>query len=303
MQHLALSTRWNAYRHTHGMTLCEEIAAAGFNAIEAGYDTRPELAEGLVHAVNQSIVSCRSVHNFCPVPGGVERGHPELYSLASRNPTERQLAVEHTLNSARFAAELGARFVVTHAGSIPMTPFSPKLFELHAKDKLKRFDRYKIKMMAKRNQLADQHFDELCTSLDQLLPEVAKLGVSIALENLPTPEAMPTQEEFEKLFTRFPAVRYWHDFGHERISNKVGLSLPLAIFKQYPERIAGLHIHDGEGYRDGHLMPPISQGIAWNAIKPVIKPDYVFVLEAKPDEPLESIQSAKAYFNQTWGLT
>jgi hypothetical protein len=47
------------------------------------------------------------VHNFCPVPIGAPRGHPEIWTLAARDERERESAMHHTGRTIRFAAEVG----------------------------------------------------------------------------------------------------------------------------------------------------------------------------------------------------
>ena len=104
-----LTTRWNARRHRSGESMIEEILELGIDHVELGYDTRRDLIPGVQSMVEQGAVSVDSVHNFCPVPMTVSRGHPEIYTFADRDPRVRQQAVRHTTTTIRFAAEVGAK--------------------------------------------------------------------------------------------------------------------------------------------------------------------------------------------------
>ena len=83
----ALTTRWNAGRHTDGEALIEEILGMGFRHVELGYDLRRDLVPGVMKMVEKGAVKVDSVHNYCPVPMGAPYGHPELFTLADRDAT------------------------------------------------------------------------------------------------------------------------------------------------------------------------------------------------------------------------
>ena len=80
---IALSTRWNAGRHTTGEKLVEEILQCGFTRLELGYDLTIDLVPGVRDMVRTRAITVDSVHNFCPVPVGAPGGSPELFSMAS----------------------------------------------------------------------------------------------------------------------------------------------------------------------------------------------------------------------------
>jgi len=86
---IALSTNWNTRRHVEGEAIADEILALGFDALELGYHTTEEIAEGVLRRVNSGAVTVDSVHAYCPVPVGAPHGYPELYLLASLDEDER----------------------------------------------------------------------------------------------------------------------------------------------------------------------------------------------------------------------
>ena len=114
----ALTTRWNASRHASGEAMIEEILALGIHHLELGYDTRVDLLPGIEKMHAEGAVVINSVHNYCPVPMGAPRGHPELWTFCDLDRRNHELAVHHTLRSMEFAAEIGARIVVIHSGYV-----------------------------------------------------------------------------------------------------------------------------------------------------------------------------------------
>ena len=301
---LAVSTHWIAHRHADGSAMIDEINQAGFDTVELGYDTLPALVPGIREAVSGKRIRCRSLHNFCPVPESIAQGHPELFSLASLDPNERQSAVYHTTRTLQFAAEIGAEAVVSHAGNIGMRRFTEKLTKLHRRGKHEtpRYDRLRGKAAFSRHPPAHIHFSALCLSIEELLPEMEDLKVKLALENLPSLEAIPSIEEQESLFAKFssPLLCYWHDFGHAQILQNLRIAPHFARLQRFHARTAGLHIHDTTGTDDAHLMPPAPHGIHWDVPRHLINPDWCLVLEPASGTPVEQVQSATKFIQETW---
>ena len=223
----ALTTRWNAGRHARGEDMIEEILDMGFTHVELGYDTRIDLVPGVRHMIEQGAVQVNSVHNFCPVPMGAPRGHPEIFTFASADRRVRELAVTHTAQTIRFAAEIGARVVVTHCGNIDMPRYTEQLVALaEANEQYSpRYEKLKLKLQVTRDKKARKQLPYLYEALEQLLPVLQENNIRLAMENLPTWEAVPTEVELETLLQHMqtPHVGYWHDMGHGQIRENVGL--------------------------------------------------------------------------------
>lgn len=306
MNPIAVSTHWLAARHTDGSQLADEMNHIGFTAVELGYDTLPSLVPGLISAMQDKRLSCRSIHNFCPVPDGFDQGHPELFTLASLDPGDRQSAVYHTKKSIAFAAQIGAEVVVSHAGNIGMRPFTKKLVKRFERGhrQTARFDRLRFQAAAARRPPAQIHFNALCVSVEELIPELETHNIKLAFENLPSIEAMMTIEEQAELFEKFPSPHlcYWHDFGHAQVLQLLRMEPHFLRLKRFKDRLAGYHIHDTAGPYDAHIMPPTENGIHWQVAKPLIRPDCCMVLEPAPQTAPNEIQSAMKYLNKIWGL-
>jgi sugar phosphate isomerase/epimerase len=120
----SVSTHWNTYRHTTGEAMIEEILGLGVDAVELGYDLRIDMVPGVRAMVGNGSVQVLSVHNYCPVPMGAHRGHPEIYTPGSVEKSTRDNAVVHMSRTIAFAAEVGASVVVAHAGNVDMSRMS-----------------------------------------------------------------------------------------------------------------------------------------------------------------------------------
>ena len=116
----ALSTNWNSARHADGAAVVDEIVALGFTRIEIGYAFQAMQVPGLLSRLRDGTVAADSVHAYSPVPLGAPGGHPELFLLAATEEDTRCLAIFHLRRTLGFAATVGARAIVVHAGRAPL---------------------------------------------------------------------------------------------------------------------------------------------------------------------------------------
>ena len=256
----AVSTRWNAHRHLEGEAVVDEILGAGFARIELGYNLTANLVPGVRSRVQSGAVKITSVHNFCPVPLGAAGGHPELFLLADLREKARQMAVQYTTRTIEFAAEMGAPCVVVHAGRVDMRQYTPKLIELHEAGlyQERKYERVKMKLLAKREKKAPRHVESLCRSLMELLPALEQHRVCLAIENLPSWEAVPSEPEMAQILLRFPtpSIAVWYDTGHGQVRENLGFISQRHWVSRFMPRLAGFHIHDVAAPASDHLMPP-----------------------------------------------
>ena len=303
---LSISTRWNASRHASGEAMLEEILALGLGIAELGYDLRAELIPGVKAMVTARAIRIDSVHNFCPVPVGAPRPHPELYTPASPDRREREYAVTHISRTLRFAAEVGARVVVCHSGNVDMPKYSFDLVRMaaHGEQFGESYENLKLKAQITRDKKAPKQIEHLAESLEKLIPVVKETGVKLALENLPTWEAIPSELESEKLMKRFHAdgIRLWWDIGHAQIRENLGFINASRWLRRLAPHIAGMHVHDVEPPGQDHLMPPRGK-VDFPALAEVARMDMVRVLEPAPDTETAHIVRAIEYLRETWNLT
>ena len=298
-----VTTRWNASRHTSGEKMVEEILNLGVDHLELGYDLRMDLVPGLYKMVREGTVKVDSVHNFCPVPIGAPRGHPELFTLASTDRKIREGAVYHTLKTIRFAADVGAKVVIVHAGNVEMSSLSANLRELCEKGEQfsARYDKIKLRLQLTREKKVRKQLDYLQQGIEQLMPAIAENRVQVALENLPSWEAIPSELEMEDLCRQYApqGLRYWHDIGHGQIRQNLGLINQERWMERLQPYLAGMHIHDVVAPAMDHLLPPHGQ-VDFTALKKFAKADIIRVIEPTSQTPGEAIVKALHFLRQAW---
>lgn len=305
---LSLSTHWNAGRHTDGRAMIEEILDLGLDEVELGYDLHLGLVPGVMDMLKAGAVRVTSLHNFCPVPVAAPRGHPELYRLASPDRRERASAVAHTLKTVEFAAATGARAVVVHAGYADLSEKTSDLIAMAEKGELfsPAYDRLKMKMLTRRQAKAPQCVDDLCRSLEQLLPTLESTRVALGIELLPAWESVPSEQEMLTIAARLPSefIRFWYDAGHARIRDNLGFVAALRWLERLQPFLAGVHLHDVAPPAADHLMPPRG-AIDFQALAARIPRAVIRVVEPAPGTPSEDVRAGlqimRAAFAAAWG--
>ena len=302
---LALSTHWNASRHRTGEAMLEEILRLGIHRVELGYDLRMDLVPGVMKLVSEKTIVVDSVHNFCPVPIGAPRGHPELFHLAGLDPRNRESAVRRTAETIQFAAGIGAKTVVVHAGNVDMTHMTNDLISFCEKGEQysPRCEKLKLKLLMKRDDKVKKHLPNLYRSLDELLPILTNAGVRLAIENLPTWESIPCESEMETLLKHYdsPLIGYWHDIGHGQIRQNLGFISYQLWLNRLAGWLRGLHIHDVAPPALDHLMPPRGT-VDFAVFKTYLKPDMALVLEPAPQTPEADIREGARVVREAWGI-
>lgn len=299
----SLSTHWHAYRHVSGEELIDEALELGFDRVELGYDLRHDLIPGVQARVADGSIRIGSVHNFCPIPVGAPMGHPELFTFADPDARVREQALRHTRATIDFAAELGARVVVAHMGNVKMRSYTRKLIELAVDglDADRRYEKTKIKLLTKRDRKSPRQLAHLYRMLEQILPHLEATDMVLAMENLPTWEAFPTELEAEGLLQHFdsPHLRYWHDFGHAQIRQNLGLSNHLRWLDRLRPYLAGCHVHDVVPPAMDHAMPPDGH-IDFPAFRDVVAGTIERVFEPSRRVPPEALVEGVRIVRDAW---
>lgn len=284
--------------------MIDEILAMGFTSVELGYDTRLDLVEGVKRRVAEGAVKVNSLHNFCPVPMGAPRGHPELYTFASRDPRIRALAVQHTTRTIEFAAEIGARVVVTHCGYAEVATRTDELVQMTATGQLysSAYERAKLRLQTERDKRAPAHLAWLEECLVQLLPVLDRHGITLGMENLPSWEAVPNEAETYALIQRLgsPRLGYWHDTGHGKIRENLGFVNVERWLERLLPHLAGMHVHDVAHRIHDHTMPPRGGEVDFARLSRFIQGDKVRVIEPTPRTPREEVVEALQFLHKTW---
>lgn len=302
---IALSTNWNAFRHESADGMLDEIRGLGFDTVELGYSLTQTQADGVLDWTSSGRIKVSSIHAFCPasIPG---KSGPELYSIC--DPTDYKKS-RHGIAAVRatadFAAAVGAKAIVLHAGRVPIYRHIRKLADLAEAGRLgtPKHEKQLQRIMDKRNRYATPYLDTLCESLNDLLPHFEKLGITLGLENLPTYDAMPNEPEMQTLLDSFPtkALGYWHDAGHAQIRQNLGFINHAGIVSRFADNIAGLHLHDVGFPTSDHRMPP-GGTVDFRLFTRFIPSDIPFVLEPARGSDTLSVTAAVGFLSELWHL-
>ena len=76
---ISLSTCCCSNLFHNGYQMLEYIANLGFKNVELSHGIRTEHIPGILEAVEDKIINVSSVHNFCPLPPGINFSSPNLF--------------------------------------------------------------------------------------------------------------------------------------------------------------------------------------------------------------------------------
>jgi sugar phosphate isomerase/epimerase len=166
-----------------------------------------------------------------------------------------------------------------------------------------KYEKIRTKLLLKREKRVPKFLDALFRSVEELLPTLEKSKVVLALENLPSWEAVPTEAEMGNLLDRFPSpwLAYWHDIGHGQVRQLLGLVTVPHWLTRFGPRLAGLHVHDVAAPAFDHLVPGRG-GVRFDTFAPFIRPDMPLVMEPAPGTPAGEIREGVRLIASTWKL-
>ena len=300
----SFSTCWNSHRHTDGRAMLREIRDLGFQYAELSHGTRISLVPGILEAVDAGEMRVSSLHNFCPLPMGVNYAAPNLYQFSSERPRERELAERYTLKTIEFATRVKAPVVVLHSGSIDMKNYTDKLLDLAGQGEKAAVKFAKICSEAdeKREAKKGPFMERVNELLKKLLPVAEAQGVKLGIENRQALEELPVETDFQFLFRELssPNLVYWHDTGHGQIKENLGFIRHAMHLESLRDRLFGLHVHDVQFPGRDHCAPG-SGMIDFTALKPLIRPEHVKVFELSPGLTADEAKQGVEHIKQLWG--
>src|SRR3954468_22472088 len=179
----SLSTCWNSHRHTDGLAMLREIRDLGFEYAELSHGIRISLLPGVFKAVEAGEIKISSLHNFCPLPMGVNHAAPNIFKFTADNPRERENAVRHTLKTIETAVRLKAQLVVLHMGCVDMKDYTDKLVELVGEKKrdTPKFQKLLEEALAKREDKKDAAIQNAYEVLRKLIAAAEPHGIKLGI--------------------------------------------------------------------------------------------------------------------------
>ncbi|MGB7748948.1 MAG: sugar phosphate isomerase/epimerase [Verrucomicrobiia bacterium] len=300
----SLSTCWNSKRHTDGRAMLCEIRDLGFEYAELSHGIRLGLVPGILEAVDAGEIKISSLHNFCPLPLGVNHASPNLYEFSDERPRQRELAVKYTLKTLEFAQRVKAPAIVLHLGSMEMKDYTEKLGAMLERDgkRTPKYEKLRAEAAASREAKKEKAVGRVYETLRNILPEAEKRGLKLGIENRQALEEIPLEGDFEFFFREFDSLNmvYWHDIGHAQIKEHLGFLHPTEHLEALSSRLAGFHIHDVVFPAGDHAAPGTGT-VDFAALKPFVKPGHIKVFELSPSLPVQAVKCGVAHVKIIWG--
>jgi sugar phosphate isomerase/epimerase len=284
--------------------MLREIRDLGFEYAELSHDTRISLMPGILEAVDAGELRVSSVHNFCPLPMGVNYAAPNLFQFSAERPRERELALRHTLKTLEFAARVKAAVVVLHLGSIELKNYTDKFLDLAARGERETPKYHKLcaELDEKREARKEPFFERSKEILKKVLPEAEKRGLKLGIENRMALEELPLESDFRFLFRELsdPRLVYWHDTGHAQIKENLGFIRHAMHLESQRDHVFGFHVHDVQFPGRDHC-PPGTGAVDFAALKPMVKPEHIKVFEFGPSVTEGEARLGIEHVKRIWG--
>ncbi len=283
--------------------MLREIRELGFEYAELSHGTRISLLPGILEAVDAGEMKISSLHNFCPLPMGVNNSAPNLYQFSSERPRERDLAFRYTVKTIEMAQRVKAPVVVLHLGSIEMKDYTDRLLDMVARGEKEtpKYEKLCAELDQKREAKKEPFSERTKEMLKRLLPEAESRGIKLGAENRQALEELPCESDFQFMFRELdsPSLVYWHDTGHAQIKENLGFLPHLMHLESLRDYLCGLHVHDVQFPGRDHCAPGTGT-IDFAGIKPLLKPEHIKVFELSPSLKVEDVRKGTSYVRELW---
>lgn len=279
---LGISTSWWHNKADRADSIVDDVLELELDGVELEYRITPNMYREMKPRLTSSL-PVFSIHNFFPIPEGFGpgQGSGNLFLLSSTDPEEHSRAVKYTIQTIEHAHDLGARAVVLHLGQVDM-PNPGEVFsrlfysgKVHEKDMVAFIDDQR----GTRQSMHQKNLDRVLLGLEKLNRDAERKGVFLGIENRYHFHEIPNFEEIGLILKKFEGgnVGYWHDIGHARVQENLGILRRNQLVEAYSDQIIGIHIHDVRGLED-HLAP--GQGeIDFGEITPFLDTSVMKILE------------------------
>ncbi len=133
------------------------------------------------------------------------------------------------------------------------------------------------------------NLDAVFFGLDRLNAEAERREVLLGIENRLHFHEIPDLEEVGMILEQFRGGRlgYWHDVGHARVQEHLGIVQQRDLPQAYAEEMIGVHLHDVKGLED-HLAPGEGE-VDFGELAPFVQPSHVKILEVRPTVTREAL--------------
>ena len=281
-----------------------EMAELGFSTVELSHGVRITLVPGIMKAVEEGVVKIGSTHNFCPLPTGVVQAAPNLFEPSSRDHREHDQWLRHTKRSIDFAAQMKARVLVCHLGSVAFFWFNPaRALRNYLRDHPdagrtpddKVYHALLAKSLSKLRKRMGPYWEQTKASVGEIFEYAAQKGIKLGFENREKFEELPLDADYADFLAGLPAsapVGYWHDTGHADIKTGMGLIDHRQHLEKNASRLLGFHLHDVSAHGQDHQ--PIGSGhVDFKMVSEFWRPEHLLVLEFGPRLTVDDVRVSK----------
>jgi sugar phosphate isomerase/epimerase len=282
---LGISTCWWHEKVDRADRIVNDIVQLGLGGVELEYRITTSMYQEMKPLL-KGAVRVLSIHNFFPLPEdfGLSQGSGDLFLLSSADPEERSRAVKYTIQTIEHAHDLEAHAVILHLGRVDMSNPTETFSSLHKSGRMDEKDMLALidEQRGIRQAMHQKNLDAILLSLEALTIEAERKGVFLGVENRYHFHEIPDFGEIGFILKTFQGghIGYWHDVGHARVQENLGILSRHQLLEAYSERMIGIHLHDVRGTED-HLAP--GQGeIDFEEIKPYLNASVPKILEIDP---------------------
>jgi sugar phosphate isomerase/epimerase len=284
--------------------MLREIRALGFEYAELSHGIRISLLPGIIEGVEAGEIKISTLHNFCPLPMGVNHAAPNIFKFSSDDRREREQAWRSSVKTIETAARVKAPAVVLHMGSIEMKDYTERLLEMVQKGQkdTPKYAALREDVMEKWEDKKQPFVERSSEMLTRLSAVAEQHGIKLGIENRQALEEIPLDEDMQMLLLEFnrPTVGYWHDCGHAQIKQNLGFIDHRMHLETMAPRLLGLHVHDVIFPGRDHAAPGTGC-VDFAALKPMIKPEHIKVFEFSPRLSTEDAAGGVTFVKGIWG--
>lgn len=284
--------------------MLREMADLGFTHAELSHGIRITLVPGILKAVEEGVIKIGTTHNFCPLPTGVSQAAPNLFEPSARDHREHDQWLRYTKRSIDFAAQVKARVLVCHLGSVEFLWFNPEgkleaYIESHpglvaGEDPV--YQKLLAKSLAKMRKRMGPYWEQTQQSVREILDYAKTKGVQLGFENREAFTELPLDDDYADFLAGLPPdapVGYWHDTGHADIKETMGLLNHRGMLEKMAPRLIGFHLHDVNAAGRDHQA--LGDGkIDFEMVSGFWRPEHLLTIELSPRIDEDGVRRSKA---------
>ncbi len=285
---IAISTSWNAPRHTGWEDAVRELARLGHRHVVldgAALHSDAAAAGRVAREKKGSVVAV-----FAPEDRGPDGRRPGAPGLCATRRDTARTAIRAALAAAAAAAAAGTPRVIVRAGRLPAIgedherTWGARMEEHGVSDALRADVR---RTLAAEKDARERCLEALCRSLHELLK--ARPDTNWLLETPVSPLGLPFPAEAEMVFAEFPKARlgYWHDSGNAARLAALGAVPQDEWLGRLTPVTRGVTLTDWSPI--AARMPPGSGNVQWRALRFQVQSGMFRVLALDPEYPASLI--------------